>query len=528
MLRQSGRSKIMLKHRSAVLLIVLLVASTLFSLQNTTTVLSEHQGPRPTGVQMVLVISVEFPDKPATTQVKTFENITSRMNNYFQESSYGKASVKADVYQSWVKLPNQISHYGKDAERPGDDHGGNKQGSLQMVYDAVKQVDSNVNFSQYSQLILVHAGEDQAEIDPDVLSDLVWSYSYWDITVPTNDGIVVNRVSIVSEKSSLGVWSHEYLHQLAELPDFWDTSTGKEHYVGVWSPMDMGITLGNPRGSSPPQPEAWSKIRMGWLNSITLPHNDTTLTLYPLETHIEGFEQAAIIPLTDGTYYLLEVREQTGFDSALPSEGVLIYRVSGDDGNNHDPQIRIMSRENNGDQLKRVANYRVGDSFFDEVNDLRVDVTAKSFHGYDVKITFGAEHQLKLDVPSRVTALQPFTASVTLLNRSADPKLNVFLDDVLYKAVPELNNGKYQVTLQLGLNQIGDHVIRIILVDPVQGTRFEVARRVFVETPYTLIGTVSFVIIAVLLAATALAIYRIRRRRAEDAKAVSILPGKTG
>ncbi|MCL4436984.1 MAG: M6 family metalloprotease domain-containing protein [Thaumarchaeota archaeon] len=511
----------MLKHRSAVLLIVLLVASTLFSLQSTTTALPQHQNPRPTGIQRLLVIPVEFQDKAATTQLKTLEDIASRMNSYFQESSYGKVSIKADVYGSWVKLPNPMSYYGKDEERPGDDRGGNNEGSLQLVYDAVKQVDIIVNFTQYDQMMLVHAGEDQAEISPDALSDLVWSYSYWDISVPTNDGVTVNRVSIVSEKSPLGVWSHEYLHQLAELPDFWDTSTGKEHYVGVWSPMDMGITLGSPRGSSPPQPEAWSKIRMGWLNPITLPHNDTTLTLYPLETQMEGFKQAAIIPLTDGTYYLLEARERTGFDSALPSEGVLVYHISGDDGSSNDPQIRIMSRENNGDQLKRGANYRVGDSFFDEVNDLRVEVASKSFHGYEVKIIFGAEHQLKLDLPSRVTALQPFTASVTLLNRSVDPKLNVFLDDVLYKSVPELNGGQYQVTLQLGLNQVGDHVIRVILVDPVQGTRFELARRIFVEAPYTLIATVSFVIIAVLLAASALAVYRIRRRRAEEARTLS-------
>ncbi len=515
----AGYARIILKHRSALLLIVLLVASSLFSLQNTSTVMSEFQSPRPAGVQKLLVIPVEFQDREAAIPVRAFEGIAARMDNYLQESSYGNVSVEADIYQSWVKLPNPMSYYGKDAERSGDDHGGNRQGSLQIVYDVVKQVDNNVNFSQYKHLILVHAGEDQAEINPDSLGDLIWSYSYWDIPVPTNDGISVNRVSIVSEKSSLGVWAHEYLHQLAELPDFWDTETGKEHYVGVWSPMDMGITLGTPRGSSPPQPEAWSRIKLGWLDAVTLPHNDTILTLFPLEARVEEFAQAAIIQLTDGTYYLIEAREQTGFDTALPGEGVLIYRI---DENSNEIKVRIVPREDNGDQLKRGAAYRVGDSFFDEINDIRVDITSKSAHGYELKVTFGGEHRLKLDMPSRVTVLQPFTVSVKIVNASSDPKLNFFLDDVLYKAVPEVDNGEYQVTLQLGLDELGDHVIRVILVDPVEGTRFEAARRVFVETPYALIATLSIVIVAVLLVSTALAVNRIRHRRTEEARVLSI------
>jgi M6 family metalloprotease-like protein len=489
-------------------LLLLVVVSAVLSVKDVS-VLSEQLPVRPFGVQRMLVIPVDFTDEKATVPISNFKEMVNQMDIYLQEVSYGQTSLEADVFEEWVKLPKPSSYYGRDAEQPGDDHGGNGRGSLQLVFDAVKEIDGQIDFTRYAQLIVVHAGDDQAEINPNSLDDSIWSFSYWDISISTNDGIAVTRTSIVSEESPLGVWIHEYLHQLAELPDLWNTQDGEEHYVGIWSPMDRGISLGVPRGSSPPHPISWSKIQMGWLEPLILTHNDTTLTISPLEESTGGFTQAVVVPLPDGTYYLIEVREQIGFDSALPAEGVLIYHINEMTG---EPEVRIMPRQDD-DPLKRGASYRAGDMFFDDVYDLSIEVDSKAFHGYTVRITYAADQHLTLEVPNHVSAFQPFTATVKLLNATVDPKLNLFFDDVLYRAEPKPINGEYQVTLQLGFDQIGEHVIRAIVVDPVEGTRSEVATRVFVEIPYTQLIILGAVALALVLAFIVLLIRRHRRSR---------------
>ena len=90
--------------------------------------------------------------------------------------------------------------------------------------------------------------------------------------VPDNPtGVWVNDYTIQPENGGLGVFAHEYAHDLG-LPDLYDTSGnqgGAENSVGFWSlmsqsrgtlPQDDGIgDRASPMG-------AWDKFQLGWLD----------------------------------------------------------------------------------------------------------------------------------------------------------------------------------------------------------------------------------------------------------------------
>lgn len=503
--------KISNKYRGIAVLLLITVAAALFPEPNML-VFSERKYPNPEGVQTILVIPVEFRDKSPSVPLDVFQNILAKMDDYFKEVSYGKISLEVDMFEDWVKLPHAMSYYGRDSAYPGDDKGGNGRGSLQIVYDAVNRVDGSTDFSDYSYLLVVHSGKDQAEVNIDSLDDNVWSYSYWRISIPTRDGVSVTKVSIVSESSPLGVWVHEYLHQLGELPDLWSTDDSNVHYIGVWSPMDMGIALGIPRGSSPPHLTSWSKIKIGWLEPVILPLNDSTITIAPIESMLETFHAAAMLPLPDETYYLIEARERKGFDAHLPDEGVLIYHI---DERGDEPKVRIVPREDD-DKLKTRAAYRVGDSFYDEFNNLNIEVVSKSFHGYEVRVSVDQQLNLVIEIPYRVYILQPFDVTVKILTPTVKPKLNLFLDDNLYKTSSEAADGEYRVDVLFRFDQVGDHVIRAIVVDPEQGTRYEAARHIYVEMPYTWLLAAVILTLAAAGSLIAFAVHRHRRGRIDS------------
>lgn len=84
------------------------------------------------------------------------------------------------------------------------------------------------------------------------------------------------------------------------------------------------------KGEPPPGISSFTKIRLGWIQErqvqIVKPGETSLAMLAPLS---RGGETLAVkIPLDDGTYYLVENRQQTGFDQILPDSGILILKVN--------------------------------------------------------------------------------------------------------------------------------------------------------------------------------------------------------
>ena len=84
-------------------------------------------------------------------------------------------------------------------------------------------------------------------------------------------GIWVGDYTAQPENGGLGVFAHEYAHDLG-LPDLYDTSGGGENSVGFWSLMSAGSWLGTGKGeigNLPGDMTAWDKLQLGWLDYDT-------------------------------------------------------------------------------------------------------------------------------------------------------------------------------------------------------------------------------------------------------------------
>ncbi len=168
--------------------------------------------------------------------------------------------------------------------------------------------------------------------------------------------------------SAGGVYCLEFGHDLG-LPDLYDTNTGKT-ILGPWELMDKGAWNGNPPGSSPAHMTAWGKIQLGYISGPTLATaQDGTTSTYTVDpTEIASNNIHAIkIPLAiSSEYYLVEVRAQIGFDTALPAFGVLITFVN---ENEVVGKVHVMDGHPSVPDLNDAV-WTVGQTFTDSANDV--------------------------------------------------------------------------------------------------------------------------------------------------------------
>jgi immune inhibitor A len=207
--------------------------------------------------------------------------------------------------------------------------------------------DSDGNFNERDGYIdhfqIVHAGGDQAAGDPHQGSDAIWSHRWFvnfgaqgaagpsvdgvpnlfggyeiggaipassqiggaPITFPTNPtGIWVGDYTIQPENGGLGVFAHEYGHDLG-LPDLYDTSGntgGAENSTGFWTLMSSGANIGNGGpdgiGDQPTNMGAWEKLMLGWLNyEVATPGKNSEHKLTPGGTNTK--QAQAVIAILD-------------------------------------------------------------------------------------------------------------------------------------------------------------------------------------------------------------------------------------
>jgi immune inhibitor A len=248
----------------------------------------------------------------------------NRMKAYYERQSSNRYSVEGKVH-GWVEVPYNQALYGRDY-----------CGSIvcsttkALVRDAMAvwvqqeitagktpaqiaeylrgfdewdryDLDGDGNFGEADGFIdhmqIVHAGGDQAAGDPIYGSDAIWSHRWYanlqgggpgGITgfnigtngglassplVPNNaTGVWVGDYTIQPENGGLGVFAHEYAHDLG-LPDLYDTSGntgGAENSTAFWSLMSSGANIGDGSpdgiGDAPTDLGVWELFQLGWLN----------------------------------------------------------------------------------------------------------------------------------------------------------------------------------------------------------------------------------------------------------------------
>ncbi len=339
------------------------------------------RGTRSVGTEEIIVILVEFTDvshHASNTQAK-FQSLmfsttpgVSSLHNYYDETSYGQLSVVGNS-SAWYQVSNPMSEYGADSLSGTD----NANGAVyRLVTHAVLLADADIDFSEYDNdgdgivdhLAVVHAGQGQeSSIDTNTIWSHRWAVVDADMSAPGNqelmvDGVQVYWYTMQSESSPMGVFAHEFGHDLG-LIDLYDTE-GDSEGIGQWGLMGQGAWLGSPAGSEPAHPCAWSKIELGWVVPFEV--------LTPLEAEaIPQVETSPVIyklPIADTPageeYFLIENRQRVGFDSALPGSGLLIWHVDESVDSNDDQFHRKVDLEE-ADEANGENPTQATDPWFD-------------------------------------------------------------------------------------------------------------------------------------------------------------------
>jgi len=297
-----------------------------------------------TGKLRILVLLADFPDNQGKRSPKDFSSMlfsqkiypTGSMRDFYQENSYGQLDLDGQVV-GWLRMPQSYSYY------VNGDNGMGKypNNSQKMVEDALKLVAQQIDFRQFDDdgdafldgLFVVFAGGGAEEdTDPMTRAQKIWAHQSH-ITKPfVSNGITAYAYCVVPEDGRVGIFSHEFGHMLG-LPDLYDT-TYKSSGVGAWCLMGDGEW--NDDGLTPGHFCAWAKAKLNWIKP-TVVKQVQTLQLPPIETD----KSAAYRLWTGGKagpeYFLLENRQQTGFDAKLPASGLLIWHIDDSQHNNDHP-----------------------------------------------------------------------------------------------------------------------------------------------------------------------------------------------
>lgn len=289
----------------------------------------------------VLVILVEFADK-AFVYPDPHKGFTDMLNapgysangatgsarDYYLKSSLGQYRPDFEVLGP-VKLPYGMAHYGAN----GPD--GNDINPAQMVADACAALDSQINFKDYDtsgdgyvdNVYLFYPGQGEATGGPD---DSVWPHS-WELEEAginlSLDGVKISRYAASDEVSGdgsfigIGTFCHEFAHVLG-LPDFYDVLYGRDTITPCSYSLEAHGSYNN-KSRTPPVFSSYERYGMEWIKPIELP-SDADITLLPALESGVAYKIPTNVPTE---YFILENRQQAGWDEYLPGSGLLIWHI---------------------------------------------------------------------------------------------------------------------------------------------------------------------------------------------------------
>lgn len=251
---------------------------------------------------------------------------------YFREQSGGMLNLQFDVYG-----PYKVAFNAKLNPKATADT--QEYGKYQMIdatekwlaEDTLRKNDiyawngnKNVN-----QVIFIYAGYSGNE-DHELSYGHIWPNTGSFASILTYDDYWVFNYSCSGElhynnKSwGIGTICHEFTHSLG-LPDIYPTGSDNRLPLSVvdeWDLMDGGNFIND--GWCPPCYSGMERMLMGWQSPIELTEPTTITDMRPLS---EG-GPVYMIRYTDNEYYLLENRQQTGWDAGVPGKGLMIWHVN--------------------------------------------------------------------------------------------------------------------------------------------------------------------------------------------------------
>ena len=324
-----------------------------------------------TGQKKGLIILVNFSDvsfkssnnnalyqRIANEENFSYGNFKGSMYDYFKKQSLGQFELTFDVIGP-VEVSQTQAYYGSN------DSEGNDKYPAKMVIEALKLADSQVNYADYDwdgdgeveQVYVVYAGKGEADGGA---ATTIWPHE-WELSsaayygdgsgAQTLDGVKIDTYACGGELdgqtgsiAGIGTMCHEFSHCLG-YPDFYDTDYSGGQGMGYWDLMDGGSYNGD--GYQPAGYTSYERWVAGWAEPEELTATKQVSNMPDLQT--SGKSYIIYNPGNKNEYYLLENRQQTGWDASIPGAGLLIlhvdYSASAWSGNtpNDDPSHQRMT-----------------------------------------------------------------------------------------------------------------------------------------------------------------------------------------
>ncbi|MFS2246095.1 M6 family metalloprotease domain-containing protein [Bacillus sp. A31] len=330
-----------------------------------------------TGDLNVIVLLVDFPDLEGKLPKGHYEDLlfskgsypTGSMSDYYNEVSKEKVSVKGEVH-GWFRMPEKYSYYTNGKSGLYENY---PRDARKLAEDAVKTAlehgtsfDSKLdNFKEgtITALFIVHAGQGAEKLNPNISGNHIWSHK-WQMKNPqlVAPGLTAVTYLMVPQDALLGVCAHELGHLAFQWDDFYDPNYDSDGDYwdgnGIWDLMASGSYAG--RELCPVHPAGLHKLQHGWVKVKEINKSEEGLTLEPITRSDGEIVKIKGPGYTKDQYLLLENRIKEKFDSYIPGEGLLVWRIDEAFGNEKSasPGMLLIQADGNNN----LSNPRDGNS----------------------------------------------------------------------------------------------------------------------------------------------------------------------
>lgn len=297
----------------------------------------------------MVVILMGYADTPFSTPREEVDNLFNQVgyskyghpgsvHDYFDAASFKQLNLSAKVVGPYTAQYN-LAYYGKDTvlSYNGVSYEYKDFHVRELITEAVDAANNDVDFSQYTNndgdqvscVYVLYAGVAQSYGGNP--SNTIWPHRSRLSSPYLVDGVYVYNYGCSSEFDGwtnytrplkIGTICHEFSHVLGQ-PDYYDTDYN-EHGVS-FTPEDWDIMASGNYNNNGMFPPLWSAMERTERNYITIKEvSDTgSNTLAPLSVGNQAYK----LSFSNDEYYILENRQQTGWDSYIPGHGLLIYHV---------------------------------------------------------------------------------------------------------------------------------------------------------------------------------------------------------
>ena len=291
------------------------------------------------GEVRIPVILAAFQDKPFTIPDirRQWEDMLNQSGysghgaqgcaaDYFRKQSNGRFNITFDVIGP-VTLPNDRAYYGAN-NNAGDDL---RPGT--MVTHACEA--AGTDFSPYDWdgdgyadvvgVIYAGPGENKKGVE----EEAIWphmSRTYGKVgNISIGTYFCTCELLISDTMDGFGPFVHELSHTFG-LPDLYPMTDYTYSLFDTWDVMDGGCF--NNGGFSPPNYSAFERSLCGWYDGFLPLREPQAVTAMPYWD-----DQPVAYKITSDSnpkdYYILENRQQAGWDAYVPGQGLIVTHVNG-------------------------------------------------------------------------------------------------------------------------------------------------------------------------------------------------------